>query len=122
MITQEENIFDLLGKGSAVYHSAILTSFTFDPYYSPNVSNGFMEDFKNNGGKYRTYIQAQPPYYWYYEVKDTNIPKFLKFKEADSFALRTILPTSPTPSPSTYTAPALTLPSFLQLSLVNSKT
>ena len=54
--------------------------FTFDPYYSPNVSNQFMEDFKNNGGKYRTYIQAQPPYYWYYEVKDTDIPKFLKFK------------------------------------------
>ena len=66
--------------------------FTFDPYYSPNVSNQFMEDFKNNGGKYRTYIQAQPPYQWYYEVKDTDIPKFLKFKEADSFALRTILP------------------------------
>ena len=33
MITLEENIFDLLGKGSTVYHSAILTSFTFDPYY-----------------------------------------------------------------------------------------
>ena len=48
MITQEENIFDLLGKGSAVYHSAILTSFTFDPYY---FSNYYMPQMRSRGIK-----------------------------------------------------------------------
>ena len=48
MITQEENIFDLLGKGSTVYHSAILTSFTFDPYY---FSNYYMPQMRSRGIK-----------------------------------------------------------------------
>ena len=48
MITLEENIFDLLGKGSTVYHSAILTSFTFDPYY---FSNYYMSQMRSRGIK-----------------------------------------------------------------------
>lgn len=48
MITQEENIFDLLGKGSTVYHSAILTSFTFDSYY---FSNYYMPQMRSRGIK-----------------------------------------------------------------------
>lgn len=49
MITLEEkNIFDLLGKGRTVYHSAILTSFTFDPYY---FSNYYMPQMRSRGIK-----------------------------------------------------------------------
>ena len=48
MITHEENIFDLLGKGSTVYHSAILTSFIFDPYY---FSNYYMPQMRSRGIK-----------------------------------------------------------------------
>lgn len=66
--------------------------FTFDPFYSPSVSNQFMEDYVSKGGKYRTYIMSQPPYHWYYEVKDSDAPKFLKYKLADGYAKRTMLP------------------------------
>ena len=48
MTTLEENIFDLLGKGNTVYHSAILTSFTFDPYY---FSNYYMPQMRSRGIK-----------------------------------------------------------------------
>lgn len=49
MITLEEkNIFDLLGKGSTTYHSAILTSFSFDPYY---FSNYYMPQMRSRGIK-----------------------------------------------------------------------
>lgn len=48
MLTVEENIFDLLGKGSTVYHSAIITSFTFDPYY---FSNYYMPQMRSRGIK-----------------------------------------------------------------------
>ena len=46
MLTLEENIFDLLGKGCTVYHSAIITSFTFDPYY---FSNYYMPQMRSRG-------------------------------------------------------------------------
>lgn len=46
MTTLEENIFDLLGKGNTVYHSAILTSFTFDLYY---FSNYYMPQMRSRG-------------------------------------------------------------------------
>lgn len=48
MLTLEENIFDLLGKSSTVYHSAIVTSFTFDPYY---FSNYYMPQMRSRGIK-----------------------------------------------------------------------
>lgn len=48
MLTLEENIFDLLGKSSSVYHSAIITSFTFDPYY---FSNYYMPQMRSRGIK-----------------------------------------------------------------------
>ena len=50
MITldEEKNIFDLFGKGSTIYHSAILTSFTFDPYY---FSNYYMPQMRSRGIK-----------------------------------------------------------------------
>lgn len=48
MLTIEESIFDLLGKGSTVYHSAIITSFTFDPYY---FSNYYMPQLRSRGIK-----------------------------------------------------------------------
>lgn len=48
MTTLEENIFDLLGKGNTVYHSAILTSFTFDLYY---FSNYYMPQMRSRGIK-----------------------------------------------------------------------
>ena len=46
MLTLEENIFDLLGKGCTIYHSAIITSFTFDPYY---FSNYYMPQMRSRG-------------------------------------------------------------------------
>lgn len=46
MLTIEENVFDLLGKGCTVYHSAIITSFTFDPYY---FSNYYMPQMRSRG-------------------------------------------------------------------------
>lgn len=42
----EENIFDLLGKGHTVYHSVIITSFTFDLYY---FSNYYMPQMRRRG-------------------------------------------------------------------------
>ena len=48
MLTLEENIFDLLGKGSTMYHSAIITSFTFDPCY---FSNYYMPQMRSRGIK-----------------------------------------------------------------------
>ena len=38
----------MLGKGSTVYHSAIITSFTFDPYY---FSNYYMPQLRSRGIK-----------------------------------------------------------------------
>lgn len=46
MMTLEENIFDLLGKSCTIYHSAIITSFTFDPYY---FSNYYMPQMRSRG-------------------------------------------------------------------------
>lgn len=48
MLISEESIFDLLGKGNTVYHSAIITSFTFDPYY---FSNYYMPQMRSRGIK-----------------------------------------------------------------------
>lgn len=50
MITldKEKDIFDLLGRGSTIYHSAILTSFTFDLYY---FSNYYMPQMRSRGIK-----------------------------------------------------------------------
>lgn len=48
MLTSEENIFELLGNSCKVYHSAIISSFTFDPYY---FSNYYMPQMRSRGIK-----------------------------------------------------------------------
>lgn len=46
MQTLEENIFDLLGNGSTSYHSAIITSYTFDLYF---FANYYMQQMRSRG-------------------------------------------------------------------------
>ena len=46
MQTLEENIFDLLGNGSTSYHSAIITSYTFDLYF---FTNYYMQQMRSRG-------------------------------------------------------------------------
>lgn len=74
---------------------------TFDPYYSVNQINEFMEQYQNNGFEYKKnlLISIKPPYYRFVEVRDSELPAFLKYHEATStelfYSVRQLIPLFP---------------------------
>lgn len=64
---------------------------TFDPYYSIQEYNKFIETAKKKNIKFKEYICIKPPYNWFIEIEQGKEPTFLDFKYATSTDERYLL-------------------------------
>lgn len=61
---------------------------TFDPFYSVDQYNDFIKNAKKNDMKVEEYISIKPPHYWYVKVNKSQLPFFLRYKEATADTTR----------------------------------
>ena len=54
---------------------------SFDNYYKQSDYNRFILSAFNNGINFREFISIKPPYNWWIEIDDKDIPKFLDYDE-----------------------------------------
>jgi hypothetical protein len=54
---------------------------TIDPYYGLDFFHQTINALKNNGVKYSLFASIKPPYMWYFEIQDKDMPTFINYDE-----------------------------------------
>ena len=61
---------------------------TFDPYYSKSKFNSFLMSAFNNSVELKVMCSIRPPYYFYLQVNDSDVPRFLNYEELKTSDLK----------------------------------